>query len=82
VSAIVLIDRHYNSLEPYRRTAPNLYAVTFGEGCAAGYLSLIDHTLVLRTHDLHRQLQSVPVAAGRSYAQHIIGRVVHVGLEV
>ncbi len=27
VSAIVLIDRHYNSLEPYRRLQPNLYAV-------------------------------------------------------
>jgi transcriptional regulator with XRE-family HTH domain len=82
VTATVLIDRHYNSLEPYRRANPNLYAVNFGEGCAAGYLSLIGRDLVLRTHDPRRAPESVHVAAGRSYSQHIIGRVVHIGLEV
>lgn len=82
ITATVLIDRHYNSLEPYRRMKPNLYAVSFGGGCAAGYLSLIERSLVLHTHDPRCELQSVRIATGRSYSEHIIGRVVHVGLEV
>lgn len=81
-AATVLIDRHYNSLEPYRRAKPNVYLVNFGEGCSAGYLSLIHRNLVLHTRDPHRELLSIHIAAGDSYSQHIIGRVVHVGLEV
>jgi hypothetical protein len=81
-AATVLIDRHYTSLEPYRRMHPNLYAVNFGGNCLAGYLAFVEDSLVLRARDPHRPLQSVRVAAGRSYAQYIIGRVCHVGLEV
>jgi hypothetical protein len=81
-AATLLIDRHYNSLDPYRRMHPNLYAVSFGADCSAGYLSLVEDNLVLRTRDLQRQLQSVRVASSRSYSQYIIGRVCHVGLEV
>ncbi len=81
-AATLLIDRHYNSLEPYRRVQPNLYAVDFGGKCLAGYLTFVENSLVLRARDPHRQLQSVRIAAGRSYAQYIIGRVCHVGLEV
>lgn len=82
ITATVLIDRHYNSLEPYRRLKPNLYVANLGQGCATGYLSLIDRSLVLRTHDPRGELQSVPVPAGHSYSQYIVGRIVHVALEV
>lgn len=82
VAATALIDRHYNSLEPYRRGKPNLYMVNFGEGCSAGYLSLVNRTLVLHTSDPRRKLQGVPVARGDSYSQQIIGRIAQVILEV
>jgi transcriptional regulator with XRE-family HTH domain len=82
LSAALLIDRHYSSLAPYRHLQPNLYAVSFGERCMAGYLSFVEDNLVLRTRDPHRQLHSVPIAPGRSYSQYIVGRVCHVGLEV
>lgn len=81
-AATLLVDRHYSSLKPYRRMQPNLYVVRFGPHCAAGYLSLVESSLVLRTRDARRDLQSVPVTPGRGYAQYIIGRVCHVGLEV
>lgn len=81
-SATLLVDRHYNSLEPYRRMQPNLYAVNFGGRCLAGYLAFVQDSLVLRGRDPHRPLQSVRIAAGRSYAQQIVGRICHVGLEV
>ena len=81
-SATLLIDRHYSSLEPYRRRQPNLYAVNFSGSCLAGYLDFVDESLVLRKLDPRRPLQSVRIAAGRSYSQYIIGRICQVGLEV
>jgi len=33
--AVVLLDRHYNSLPPYRKAMPNLYAVRLADQCAA-----------------------------------------------
>ena len=82
VAATLLVDRHYTSLEPYRRMQPNLYTVNFGGSCLAGYLDLVDESLVLSTRDPHRPLQGVRIAAGRGYAQYVIGRICHVGLEV
>jgi transcriptional regulator with XRE-family HTH domain len=82
VGAALLVDRHYISLEPYRRMQPNLYAVNLGASCLAGYLAFVQDSLVVRTRDPHRPLQSVRIAAGRSYSQYIIGRVCHVGLEL
>ena len=81
-AASLLLDRHYNSLDSYRRHQPNLYAVNFGEQVWAGYLCAIADQLVLRPGNVHQPLESVRVAPGRSYAQYIIGRVCHVGLEV
>ena len=78
----LLIDRHYCSLQPNRRMCPNLYAVSFGESFMVGYLSLVGSNLILRTRDPRVELRSVRVASGRSYSQHIVGRVCHVGLEV
>lgn len=80
--ATLLIDRHYSSLEPYRHTQPNLYAVSFGGRCKAGYLSFLKNNLVLRPRDLRQELESIPVRPGRSYSQYIIGRVCHLAVEV
>lgn len=38
--ATLLIDRHYNSLRPYRKGERNLYAVRKGEGCTVKYVEL------------------------------------------
>ena len=81
-AATILVDRHYTSLEPYRRAQPNLYAVRFAGRCLTGYLSLLHNDLVLRTRDPRHEPQSVTIAHGRSYSQYIIGRVCHVELEV
>ena len=80
--ATLLLDRHYSSLLPYRPTQPNLYAVSIGGRCKAGYVSFLENNLVLRTRDLRQELESVRVRPGRSYSQYIIGRVCHVALEV
>ncbi len=80
--ATLLIDRHYSSLEPYRRLRPNVYAVTLGGRCRMGHVSLFDDQLVLRPGDPDQELEAVPIGRGRSYSEYIIGRVCHIALEV
>ena len=36
----LLIDRHYNSLKPYRKNEQNMYAVRVGGGCTVKYVEV------------------------------------------
>jgi transcriptional regulator with XRE-family HTH domain len=81
-SIAVLVDRHYCSLQPYRRWQPNVYVVRILAGCAIGYVSVFDNYLVLRPRDPALEVRALPIDRGRTYAEHIIGRVCHVGLEI
>ncbi len=78
----LLLDRHYNSLQPYRRLRPNLYAVSLPERCFLGYVSLTEDQLVLRPHDPRDAVEFVRIAPGRSYSEYILGRVCHLAVEV
>ncbi len=49
--AIALLDRHYNSLAPYRPNRPNVYAVRFGSQLTLRYVDLQMNRLVLRPHN-------------------------------
>ena len=82
VAATLLVDRYYNSLEPYRRFHPNLYAVRLGESCVAAQISLCDNCLMLRPREPRAPIEVVHIEAGHSYSDYIVGRVCHVGLEV
>jgi hypothetical protein len=46
--ATVLLDRHYNSLKPYRRGECNMYAVRRHGGLTIKYVELAGKNLVLR----------------------------------
>jgi hypothetical protein len=50
--AIALIDRHYNSLMPYRPNRPNLYAVRHGSHLTLRYVDFLSNRLVLRPHNI------------------------------
>lgn len=82
VRASLLIDRHYSSLDPYRRFQPNVYVVSFAGRCNMGYVSVSDDCLVLRTRDPQQEVEMLKIERGRSYSEYIVGRVCHVGLEV
>ncbi len=82
ITTTLLIDRHYSSLQPYRRTQPNLYAVRIAGRCVAAYISLCDNCLVLRAHSSQPEIEIIRIKRGRSYLDYVIGRVCHVGLEV
>ena len=79
--ATVLIDRHYNSLEPYRKGEQNMYAVRKDGGCTIKYVERADRNLVLRPHNQAYPVDLLPIEEGKTYADLIIGRVCHVAIE-
>jgi len=80
--ATVLIDRHYNSLEPYRKQEQNMYAVRLNEGATVRYVELSGNNLVLRPHNQSFPVTVIPIGKGKTYADYIIGRICHVAIEV
>jgi hypothetical protein len=78
----LLVDRHYNSLQPYRRFQPNLYAVSIGRRCVAAQISVCDNCLMLRPREPRQPIEVVRIEPGRSCFDYIVGRVCHIGLEV
>jgi hypothetical protein len=80
--ATLLVDRHYNSLQPYRRRQPNIYAVQAGPRCCIGYVSVAGGHLMLRPRNPQHAVELVRIDRGKSYHDYIVGRVCHVGFEV
>lgn len=79
--AVLLIDRHYNSLRPYRRGDSNLYAVRKGDTALVRYVEMTGKQLTLRPEINAAPLDFVPIEAGRTYADYLLGRVCHVAIE-
>jgi transcriptional regulator with XRE-family HTH domain len=73
--AIVLIDRHYNSLMPYRPSRPNLYAVRLGSQLVLRYLDFLSGRLVLRPHSIAFPVELIEVGTSESPGDLIAGRV-------
>ena len=73
--AIALVDRHYNSLIPYRPNRPNLYAVRNGAHLALRYVDFLANRLVLRPHNIAFPVDLMEVSPGESPADLIVGRV-------
>jgi len=79
--AAVLIDRHYNSLKPYRKGESNMYAVNKDGRCTVKYVERAGRHLVLRPHNPAYPVEVVPMETGKDPADYIIGRICHVGIE-
>ena len=73
--ALTLIDRHYNSLMPYRPNRPNLYAVRHGAHLTLRYVDFVANRLVLRTHNIAYPVDLIEVDPGESPSDLIAGRV-------
>ena len=76
-----LIDRHYNSLKPYRKGESNMYAVARNRTCTVKYVEEVGHHLVLRPHNHAYPVEVIPIAEGKTAADYLIGRVCYVGIE-
>lgn len=73
--AIVLIDRHYNSLVPYRPGKPNLYAVRHGSHLTVRYADFLSNRLVLRPHNRAFPLELIQLDPGESPGDLLAGRI-------
>ena len=74
--AIVLIDRHYTSLFPYRPNRPNLYAVRHHSRLLLRYVDFQANRLVLRPHSLAFPVELVEVGPGETPNDVLVGRIV------
>lgn len=79
--ATVLIDRHYNSLKPFRRGESNMYAVNQNGACTVKYVEVADRQLVLRPHNHAYPVEVMPIEAGQRPGDYLIGRACYVGME-
>lgn len=77
----LLIDRHYNSLKPYRRNDRNMYAIRQEKSYTIKYVEQVGRTLVLRPHNETYPISVVQVTESETPEEHILGRVCHVGIE-
>ena len=79
--ATLLIDRHYNSLRPYRRNERNMYAIRHNGGWTVKYVEQSGRTLVLRPHNESYPVSVLQVGERESAADYLLGRVCHVAIE-
>ncbi|MFY9560487.1 MAG: S24 family peptidase [Terriglobales bacterium] len=79
--AFLLLDRHYNSLTPYRKGEQNMYAVRKDEGCTIKYVEVYNRHLVLRPHNAAYSVEVMPIEEGTRSGDYIVGRVCHIGIE-
>jgi hypothetical protein len=80
--ALVVIDRHCNSLDRDRPSPPTIYAVRNGTNLLPRYLSFRANRLILRPHSEHSMIELLDVEPDRKPNELIVGRVVLVLYQV
>lgn len=73
--AIAVLDRHYNSLAPYRAHQPTLYAVRCGAALLVRFVDFDEGRLILRPYSRNFPVQLLPLAAHESPGDYLVGRV-------
>jgi plasmid maintenance system antidote protein VapI len=73
--AIAVLDRHYNSLAPYRAHQPNLYAIRCGAGLLLRFVDFDEGRLILRPYARDFPIQLLPLLHHETPADYIVGRV-------
>ena len=79
--ATALIDRHYNSLKPYRKGESNMYAVNKDGTCTVKYVELAGGHLILRPHNQTYPVEILAVEPDKKPTDYLAGRVCYVGIE-
>ena len=79
--ATLLIDRHYNSLQPYRKGEQNMYAIRKDDACTIKYVEVANNHLVLRPHNQAYPVEVLTMEEGKKTGDYIVGRICYVGIE-
>jgi hypothetical protein len=80
--ALLLLDRHYNALAPYRKGENNMYAVLKTDHCAIRYVEVAGNDLLLRPQNPSQPVEVIQIEEGRSASDYVIGRICHISQEV
>jgi hypothetical protein len=80
-ASTLLLDRHYNSLKPYRKGEFNMYAVLKNDTCAVRYVEVAGNHLILRPHNQSSPIEVITMKEEKSAADYLVGRVCQVGSE-
>jgi len=75
--SVVIIDRHYNALSPYRRGEQNVYLVRHDKGCVLCYVEVHGREMYCRTENSAKPIQIIKSPTGRGFEKYIIGRACH-----
>jgi len=73
--AIVLIDRHYNSLAAYRPGRANVYAVRHGSHLTLRYVDFLSDRMVLRPHNIAFPVDVIQLELGEAVGDMLAGRI-------
>lgn len=73
--AIAVLDRHYNSLAPYRANQASIYAVRFGPMLVLRYVDFDERHLILKPYARDFPVQLLPLRENESPGDYIVGRV-------
>src|SRR5579864_3822157 len=79
--ATLLLDRHYNSLKPYRKGEFNMYAVLKDDTCTVKYVETAGSHIILRPHNQAYPIEVIPMEPGKKLGDYLVGRVCHIGIE-
>jgi len=72
---IAVIDRHYNSLAPYRVQQPTLYAVRCGNALLLRFVDFDQGCLILRPSSASSPVQLISLGADETPPDYLVGRV-------
>lgn len=76
--ALVLLDRHYTALMPYRPNRPNLYGVRSGSQLTLRYVDFTANRLVLRPYNIAFPVELAELEPGETQSDRIVGRVARI----
>jgi hypothetical protein len=79
--ATLLIDRHYNTLRPYRKGENNMYAVLKDASCTVSYVETANRNLILRPENRAYPIEVIVMDEGKTVSDYLVGRVSYVGIE-
>ncbi len=72
---IAVIDRHYNSLAPYRSHQPTLFAIRYGASLQVRFADFEENHIILRPYARSFPIQLIAMRADGVPADYIVGRI-------
>jgi hypothetical protein len=72
---IVVLDRHYSSLTPFRSSQPDVYGVNDSNALIFRYVSSDSRRIILRPHAVDHPIKLLEIGDRASLSDLIVGRV-------